>query len=606
MLQARESIKLFFGKSSLKVFTSRLIWHLLLWVQGAGIITVLKPSGLDLGYNWAVTSASRTGLFGKGLFIGPYGPLGFLEFAYPEWSIGFLLSILWKMALSSALFEILVKIIIRPKVNINFSFVIAIVLVTITNAISMPNTLLIIIFLIRAILNKPWHPKISRYEASLDGFILLIAFFIKPLPFSLAMISSLIYYFNNKQTLRNLTKMIGSFVSCGIITLYSLGFTIDTFAIWLRGYSEISSGYTEMSSEDSRRILEYPMIFGLFLFIIFHLWRTVNKKTLLGVLAILYLVFRYGFNRHDGHSIFSFLITFFLILALSAIQNYRKLKMVYLSFAILLLVSNYSIAQLLDFNARANNSYLAVNMITNSNFREAQLKIATQQAIIDYKIPKEIFEAVQSNEVAVLPLPENLNLLGAKTVLPPMSSLFSAYTPWLDEINAKWITSSNAPKFLLLQPPTTIDGRFPWWDSPRFWMATLCNYQVHFEGENWLLLSKRTKSLCQDMNLLLESKKQGQMIELRKTTPTEIYVVNMVQEESLVDKVVRTLFKPINPDTVLVNKLEYRLVWKNQGYLPVFVPEQINLPGRWRLAPVQEIQTSNHTHYQVFKIPLTQ
>ena len=348
------------------------------------------------------------------------------------------------------------------------------------------------------------------------------------------------------------------------------------------------------------------MFLLLAIYAIYKLKKVSNSKTVTLASVFLYFVFRYGFNRHDGHSITSFTILAFLLLAISLKSNNQDRTFVYLGFIFVLLVSGFNLGEILNTTNRAQNSYLALKMIVDPSFRNAENSNAKKLATDTLQIPNSISSYLSGREVSLLPLPEDISYLGAKLSLPPISQLFSAYTPWLDEFNAEWISSSRKPELLLLRPPTTIDGRYPWWDSPRFWVEALCNYETQVESENWLLLVRREKSLCTHGNMKLSSKGSGGQVSFSANEDSSIRILALDQNQTFMQKSLRFIFKPLKPDMIRVNGESFRLVWNNQNYLPVYIPDSINLPGRWRLAPVQEIQTSNHTQYQVFKIPVTQ
>jgi hypothetical protein len=585
--------------------SSNLFWHFALWVQGAGVYAVLAPSGLDLGYNWAVTKATRENLFSLGEFVGPYGPFGFLEFAYPDWPLGFTLSIIWKLLLASVLMEILTVTILKQIKNLNLSYLLSMTLVTIIGALNMPNILLILIFVLRAIFHVSWFRNADKSEPFIDGSILLISFLIKPLPFVLVGIYSLMYYLGKGRLLRNLLLLAAYFTFIAVISFKLLGFNITSLILWFKGYLEISSGYTEMSYEDPARLLEYPMFVLMALYILFFIAKNERRVYLLLLTLSLYLVFRYGFNRHDGHSITSFSIILFIILAVNLKWNSEKKGAIYLSLISLLLVSGYNLGEILNTTVRTQNSYFAAKIISNPGFREVQLAQSKRQAISDLRLPPEVLNRIQGKEVGMLPLPEDISYANVKLSLPPVSQLFSAYTPWLDSLNADWVTSANSPEFFLLRPPTTIDGRFPWWDSPRFWVEVMCNYTSTVETEDWLLLSRRDRALCSYLDTVQSGAGGGDKISVETNTTDAITLLDLQQRENFLNQAFRLFFKPLSPDLISINGQNFRLVWKNQGYLPVNIPESINFPGKWRIGQIGEVIVQNFAEYKFLEIPIT-
>jgi hypothetical protein len=230
--------------------------------------------------------------------------------------------------------------------------------------------------------------------------------------------------------------------------------------------------------------------------------------------------------------------------------------------------------------------------------------VSKQTAFENYKLDAKIVEVIKGKKVSMIPLQEDLSAIGVKNLFPPMSSLFSAYTPWLDTVNADWVLSKNSPDYLLLQPPTSIDGRFPYWDSPRFWIATLCNYKTMITSDNWLLLNKRESSACNYADISMDTRSSGNQIFTGSNDISKIKIVKLQQSQRLNDKILRSIFKPFSIDTVLIDNKRFRLVWNNQEYLPVYIPESLNLPTKWRFETIKEIQTPNPTFFELYTINL--
>ena len=593
-------------KQSMMIHKSQLPWLLLIWIQGAGILTVFAPTGLDLGYNWSVTVATEQRLFGQGLFVGPYGPLGFLEFAYPSWTFGFALSIFWKLAASSFLFASVSNLLKKKVVKNQLACFFSVAIVTFVNSINMTSTIVVAIYCIRAITLEPWFSRCISREALVDGLILTTVFLIKPLPFLMISMFTLIFYWRNTRVKRNL----GIVLSASVLTLLGIlmlsGFSLHSFQFWLRGYWEVSKGYTDMSGEEPGRLFEYPLIIILSIYVLYKVHKIRDIFMFLGVCVVIYYSFRYGFNRHDAHSIFSFTIVFFLILSLTIHQKKEKLSWLFFSLVSLLIVSSYSPTEILNFNPRVTNTLNALRTLTDLNFRDTQNLVYKKAAFDNFGLDPKIVEEINGKDVALLPLQEDLSVAGVNNLFPPMSSLFSAYTPWLDSTNADWANSANAPDYMLLQPPTTIDGRYAYWDSPRFWVETLCNYKAIIVTDNWLLLDKREQSKCSYSDKSLVKNGSGNSISMGENFPTDIRVVKLMQDQKLVEKPLRFMFKPIREDTILINKRSFRLVWNNQEYLPVYIPESINLPTKWRMETITDIQTLNSSNFGIYRIGVTE
>jgi hypothetical protein len=587
-------------------FKRQFPWYFLVILQGSGIVAVFAPTGLDLGYNWSVTKATEQSLFGQGLFVGPYGPLGFLEFAYPNWSAGFVMSLLWQVSLSSLLFASLTRLLSAKVTQFHAASFASLLIVTIVNSINITSTIVILLYCIKAITLTPVFSKSKSKEIVADSLLLTTVFFIKPLPFVLILILIGVYYLNNTGFIRNFFAItLLSFVAF-LIILYLSDFSVDSFQFWLRGYIEVSKGYSEMSSEDPNRLIEYPLVVLLSTYVMYKVYKTRSKTTLLGFGLVLYYSFRYGFNRHDAHSIFTFTILFVVILSLSLWVKVKNLRWLLFSLLALIIASSYSIVEIVNIKSRASNTLIAARTIYDSQFLKAQINQQKQSVFAGYGIESAIVKEIDGKSVAVLPLQEDLSVIGAKNQFPPMSSLFSAYTPWLDSANADWLRKDVSPVYLLLQTPSSIDGRFPWWDSPRFWVEALCRYETKIASENWLLLVQRESPVCQFNAGKLVSRSEGTYLERKVGNTSAIYIARINQKQDIAEKILRILFKPISQDSININGVKFRLVWNNQEYLPLYIPDLINLPGVWRIPDIRRIETEHIANFELLKIELPQ
>jgi hypothetical protein len=108
----------------------------------------------------------------------------------------------------------------------------------------------------------------------------------------------------------------------------------------------------------------------------------------------------------------------------------------------------------------------------------------------DMRIEAEIKSIVGHEPVAFLSngysnaLLDDLNL-----VLFPVLQRYSAYTPYLDELDANWIVSKG-PRFLIFDG-LSIDGRHPWTESPATWAEVYRWYNTRMLGTHNLLLQRR-------------------------------------------------------------------------------------------------------------------
>jgi hypothetical protein len=71
----------------------------------------------------------------------------------------------------------------------------------------------------------------------------------------------------------------------------------------------------------------------------------------------------------------------------------------------------------------------------------------------------------------------------------PVLQSYSAYTTYLDDLDASFLSSGRAPQRLLYQP-ATIDLRDPFWDPPATLEAMYCHYQQVGVSGQWQVLAR--------------------------------------------------------------------------------------------------------------------
>jgi hypothetical protein len=580
------------------------IWYFIIIAQGAGINAVMQPTGLDLGYNWYLNYAIRHKFFGSGDFFGPYGPLGFLEIAFPDWRIGFVSMVLFRIVIAIQLFRKIRHRFDGIVPSGNAVSLLSLLFTTFIMQTQFASTAIFIIYLIEFIKPRNTHREIPPFENYIDGVILGVLFFIKPLQFLLILILLTSKYINKpSQSFTAIYRLILGSFSISLIVFLVSEFTFKNFVIWLRGYFEISTGYSSMSTEEVGRLIEYPIFAILVIFIMYQCKKFLDFPDLLILFCAIFIIFRYGFNRHDGHSIFSFVLlcTIILLLPVSKWAIHWSVASILIVFA----VSSYNPNFLLDPGSRIQATYTSVKLLVDPIFRESQHSSANLGIQSHFNLPAEISSKIASKSVALLPWPGPIDRFAAVPQEPPVSSLFSAYTPWLDNENAKWVSSKMAPDYMLLAPPITIDGRYSWWDSPRFWVEVLCNYETDSVSDNWLLLRKRILHVCDgSITRTVQVIEGTSKFQSNSVEQFSIGIIDIKTEKSFVSKVTSILFKPRNPNFIKLNGQEYRTVDTNQTGLIFSIPDVINFPGIWKIPSLQKLETAKVSEFTVKQVYL--
>lgn len=275
-----------------------------------------------------------------------------------------------------------------------------------------------------------------------------------------------------------------------------------TLAQYFRVSMELSSGYNlAMSAAGSPVEILAALEALLLLVLAFRLVASGNSRTawfLTSVLAIpLFLSFKHGFVRQDVHVMhyFCFVAIAMALAALSTSFNMRSA----LIFGILLLLFTV----LWQDNVARNGFRAAVAAVTGIRtpfIVGSALDLHHLQQILEAKgeqafppelhIEPEIRAIVGSEPVASLSMAyNNAYLDGLNLVLYPVIQRYSAYTPYLDQWNARWI-DDQGPRFLIFDG-NSIDGRHPWAETPAMWTEIYRWYELRLLGPRNLLLERR-------------------------------------------------------------------------------------------------------------------
>ncbi len=113
----------------------------------------------------------------------------------------------------------------------------------------------------------------------------------------------------------------------------------------------------------------------------------------------------------------------------------------------------------------------------------------------EQRIEPEIKAIVQHEPVASLSeLYSGAFVDGLNLVLYPVLQRYSAYTPYLDTLNADWIRDEG-PQFLIFDGKSVLgNGRHPWTETPAMWAEVYRWYDTRMVGTHNLLLERRAEA----------------------------------------------------------------------------------------------------------------
>jgi len=285
--------------------------------------------------------------------------------------------------------------------------------------------------------------------------------------------------------------------------------SFEAFRQYLVASRDIAGEFSAAMSTWGRPVeflmgIEILILVGAFLYLQFRDDRKLARFYVLLVAVPVMISTKHGFVRQDVH-LENFVCFAALIMALIALQtswttNRRVLFGALIGLPFLMLWQDYVIPvndnrpmlseitgiRAVRFGAKALFNFVAVR---RSLHVAADVEMSKHP---EARIEPEIRAIIGASPVASMSViysgafAEGLNLR-----VYPLVQRYSAYTPYLDGLNAAWIREQG-PRFLLFGGDP-IDSRDPWAETPAMWLEVYRWYNTRLLGERNVLLERRAE-----------------------------------------------------------------------------------------------------------------
>ena len=361
------------------------------------------------------------------------------------------------------------------------------------------------------------------------------------------------HIFSNRNPLQNL--QLALYLTTSII---SLAIAYPLISDYVKGCLEISSGYSSaMAIIGSEQYLLCAAILTIpAIYIFSSSFERQHIPLLVSSIFIIFITFKHGFVRADGHVYFYFAVIPFILSSYVSTLNIsdigiKKLRIYILTIllAITFLYVNDTIPINQFFLANLNISTLKSNIslwIQPEKYKLSLIENSRIQLSI-IKFPSKVREIIGDAPIDIVP--SEISLVAANNLNwrpRPIFQSYSAYTKYLDDANFNNLTRGD--KKYLIYSFNSIDGRHPFFDEPRTFFYTLCHYKLlldfkNLNGDNYALLEKREQNSC-----ISNPKKEktyiawDMPIKLNSRTD-EIINVKFNLNHSLLGKLLKLLFK---------------------------------------------------------------
>ena len=281
-----------------------------------------------------------------------------------------------------------------------------------------------------------------------------------------------------------------------------------------RSSIDIINGYgPAMAVEEPNRGYSYWLAaFAVVLIAVFAVShaRSLARRARIGVglvtLATMWFLFKEAFVRHDTHDLV-FFVAVPLVLA-AFLPKWRSPSWQVTGMLGLTVVATTvagSVPLLIAQPIQSARNFGAEATTLLSSRRQAMVITESQQLLSSaLRVPKSMLDLMQGNTVDVSPWEQTVVWANPGLDYDPLPVLqdYNAYTPALDGLDATFVRSAAAPKFILRQPLLAIDGRNPAFEPPTTQVAIECRYrQAAATSSGWQLL-ERQGNRCGDRRRL--------------------------------------------------------------------------------------------------------
>ncbi len=282
---------------------------------------------------------------------------------------------------------------------------------------------------------------------------------------------------------------------------------------YLRGFYELSLGYGVASVKgDPREVVLALFFFISYLSLLVLHYQSDKKIFFVAATFFLPLLFAFkrGFVRHDTHVRTFFALSFFVIALNLLFLDFTKAKgqrrfflpLSVLSGIFLLAYAGfYSLHSPVDFvgpfSLRSMRDILHI-----SEARKHALEMTQEYLRVD-RLPDELLHKIGGRSIGIFPWEAAYAAANKLDYAPfPVFQTYSAYTPYLDSLNAHYINDSRRAPHFILTEWKAIDGRHPLVDVPAMWLSMYRWYDVQDGREGLLLFRRRERARFQQLSFI--------------------------------------------------------------------------------------------------------
>jgi len=297
--------------------------------------------------------------------------------------------------------------------------------------------------------------------------------------------------------------MVISFSPILFIFLLSFLFNVDLIN-YIKSGLEIVKGYNDIMYLKNQLNGSFPISISIIILLsVIFIINTyfINKNSFLksGILFFLFItsifvLYKQAFVRADINHIKDFFV--FLPLLIFTNKELQSNVKNIISNVLVLIVMFFSVYY---FYANFDKNFNIGTKLNKSDYSIAFKDFTNEAGLNIYEnnfpLPKEILQKIGNNSVDVFPWNIQLLLENKLNYLPrPVIQSYTAYTPYLEDLNFNHYNSIKGPEFVLFDY-ASIDERYPLYDESKVHLSLIKNYEIvssfEYDKRNLLLLKRK-------------------------------------------------------------------------------------------------------------------
>lgn len=556
-------IKYFNLNNTLNIFI-----YIFLFTFISTLILPINPNmpsqGLDPSWKYVIDYVFSNNLqFGKDIYFtfGPLSDFWFPTYFYNEstYNSALVLSFLFILTIFCSLFQISKNSTLLIKIIGFLSIIVGFIIGGNFLWYILPILFIQIVFLDTE--NKKLKFMLSIVLVFFLSFSILVKFSHFPTAIISVLTVDIYFYLKNKN--KNPLYTIILFIFMIVLFIIS-GQDIVNFPAFFIGSFHTLSGYSEsMQVFTSNKIIYIFLILSILMLTI--LIKTIIKsndiKTYIFIfisVLVLFMAFKNGFVRQDGHSVAAYsglsFVFGLLLIYFSKDFIHQKYRLYFIYFLCLIsicmsyMVKTYYTGDRWEFKRfdkslwndmlEIKNNFISIpNLLKKSRIQE----LNSEYNLSVENIKKQIDLSDMKGSVDIYPWDQSFVIAYGLDYRPrPLFQSYSVYTPYLIEKNIEFLKSNRAPDNILFSIKE-IDGRAPFMMEGASWLEIMKRYDVvDLKGE-FLVLKKSSEQ--KDYNLeKFEPINVKFGDEIKVPNEKQIYV-NIDIQKSFFGKITNILFK---------------------------------------------------------------